>query len=54
MKQARVTLQELLEQLSAEASAVSASGLDGARRAQLEAIRERIRAMRLAIGLTDS
>jgi hypothetical protein len=53
MQHQRVALRELAEELAAEAARVSASGLDEVRREKLAAIRERIRAIRVALGLTD-
>lgn len=47
-------LVELLEQLSAEASRVSAAGLDRDKRERLDAIRDRIRELRVTLGLTES
>lgn len=54
MQRERLTLRELAEQLDAEASKISASGLDDLRRERLDAIRERIRAIRVSLGLSDS
>ena len=54
MQRERAALRELAEQLDAEAARVSATGLDDQRRERLETIRERIRAIRVMVGLTDS
>jgi hypothetical protein len=48
-----MTVRELLDQLSAEASQVSPNGLDEARRERLAVIQDRIRELRAAVGLVD-
>jgi len=53
MQRQMVTLRELLEQLYAEASRVSASGLDEYGRNQLDSIRRRIEEIRITLGQTD-
>ena len=53
MQRQVVTLRELLEQLYAEASRVSASGLDEDGRNRLDAIRRRIEEIRVTLGRTD-
>jgi len=54
MQRERITLRELCEQLQAEARRVSPCGLDEQRRERLEAIRQRIDEIRVALGLADS
>ena len=53
MQRKAITLRELLAQLDAEASRVSASGLDEERRDRLTTIRRRIDEIRVSLGLTD-
>jgi len=54
MQRQRTTLRELLDQLYAEASRVSASGLDTEKRDRLTAIRRRIDEIRISMGRTDA
>ena len=53
MPRQAITNRELLAQLDAEASRVSASGLDEQKRDQLAAIRRRIDQLRLSLRLKD-